>query len=53
MDFRIVPKQMFDATCDKCKQACQVPFNPKPGKPVLCLACFKAKKAAEAQGDAA
>lgn len=35
------PLEMHDATCDKCKQKCQVPFRPTEGKPVLCSDCFK------------
>jgi len=35
------PVEMHDAVCDKCKKACQVPFRPSAGKPVLCSDCFK------------
>lgn len=39
------PRQMYDATCAQCGQACQVPFEPREGgKPVLCLTCFRATK---------
>lgn len=34
-------KQMFDATCDNCGKACQVPFMPTSGKPVYCSDCFR------------
>jgi len=34
-------KQMFDATCDNCGRACQVPFMPTSGKPVYCSDCFR------------
>jgi CxxC-x17-CxxC domain-containing protein len=33
-------KQMHEATCAKCGQSCQVPFQPRPGKDVFCNACF-------------
>lgn len=33
-------RRMYTATCDKCKKSCQVPFQPTPGKPVFCDACF-------------
>jgi len=35
------PLEMHDATCDKCKKECQVPFRPTEGKPVLCSDCFR------------
>lgn len=34
------PAFKFDATCAKCKSACQVPFKPLPGRPVYCSNCF-------------
>jgi len=36
-------KQMFQATCDKCGNECEVPFRPSGGKPVLCSECFGKK----------
>ena len=33
-------RQMFDATCDKCGNDCQVPFRPTPGKEIFCNNCF-------------
>lgn len=35
------PLEMHEATCDKCKQICKVPFKPTSGKPVYCSACFE------------
>ena len=35
------PQEMYDVTCEKCKQECQVPFKPSGDKPVLCSECFK------------
>ncbi|MDZ7798422.1 MAG: CxxC-x17-CxxC domain-containing protein [Patescibacteria group bacterium] len=37
-------KEMFPATCSQCGQACQVPFRPTSGKPVLCSHCFEKQK---------
>ena len=36
-------RQMYDATCAKCQQACQVPFKPTEGRPVYCRNCYKPK----------
>lgn len=33
-------KEMFDAVCSECGNACQVPFRPNGKKPVLCSHCF-------------
>jgi CxxC-x17-CxxC domain-containing protein len=33
-------KRMYDATCAKCGDHCQIPFQPKPGRDVLCSDCF-------------
>lgn len=35
------PREMFDAVCDNCGKACQVPFRPTSGKPVYCSDCFE------------
>ena len=37
-------KQMYDATCAACGQACRVPFAPTGSKPVYCAACFAGRK---------
>ena len=34
------PLQLHAATCSKCNAACEVPFEPKIGKPVYCRPCF-------------
>jgi len=39
-------RRMFDATCDECRNRCQVPFQPSGGKPVYCSNCFGEKKGA-------
>lgn len=36
-------KPMFNAVCDECGNNCQVPFEPRNGKPVLCSNCFAKK----------
>ncbi len=35
------PVTMTQATCDKCKKSCEVPFRPTAGKPVYCNDCFR------------
>ncbi len=34
-------RQMFEATCGKCGDKCEVPFRPTEGKPVFCSNCFE------------
>ncbi|MFH1095502.1 MAG: CxxC-x17-CxxC domain-containing protein [Candidatus Micrarchaeota archaeon] len=34
------PREMNDAVCSDCGQACQVPFKPTEGRPVYCRNCF-------------
>ena len=31
---------LHSAVCAKCGNACEVPFKPRPGRPVLCRECF-------------
>lgn len=33
-------KPLFKAKCEKCGDACEVPFRPNGSKPVYCKACF-------------
>ena len=33
--------EMHEATCDKCKKQCEVPFRPTGDKPVYCSDCFR------------
>jgi CxxC-x17-CxxC domain-containing protein len=33
-------KPLFKAKCEKCGEACEVPFRPNGSKPVYCKACF-------------
>ena len=37
-------KQMFATTCSQCGNETEVPFQPTPGRPVLCRDCFNASK---------
>lgn len=37
-------KPMWDAVCSKCGQACKVPFEPAPDRPVYCRDCYRPKK---------
>lgn len=41
MAFEGGDRTMYDATCSKCGQACQVPFKPAEGRPVYCRNCYK------------
>jgi len=41
---RSFDKPMFNAICDECGDNCQVPFEPRNGKPVLCSNCFAKKE---------
>jgi len=36
-------RPMFSATCDGCKNQCEVPFKPNGTKPVFCNDCFKSE----------
>ncbi|MGB1665218.1 MAG: CxxC-x17-CxxC domain-containing protein, partial [Nitrosopumilus sp.] len=33
--------EKFDAKCSDCGTDCQVPFQPKEGRPVYCRECFQ------------
>lgn len=35
-----VPRELYDAECNKCHERCQVPFRPNGKKPVYCANCF-------------
>jgi len=38
------PREMHKATCGDCGKDCEVPFEPKQGKPVYCSECFQSHK---------
>ncbi|MBN1857139.1 MAG: zinc-ribbon domain containing protein [Dehalococcoidia bacterium] len=33
-------RQMYAATCAQCGKDCEVPFEPRDGRPVYCSDCF-------------
>ncbi|MEA2054571.1 MAG: CxxC-x17-CxxC domain-containing protein [Candidatus Thermoplasmatota archaeon] len=35
------PRKMCKAICADCGKECEVPFEPKEGKPVYCRECFR------------
>ena len=39
--------EMFEATCEKCKKRCEVPFRPNGSKPVYCSDCFRKNESFE------
>lgn len=36
-------REMHKAVCAKCGKACEIPFEPKDGRPVYCSECFEKK----------
>ncbi len=42
-------KELFDAECNKCHKATQVPFRPNGKKPVYCRDCFTPDTGSERQ----
>jgi CxxC-x17-CxxC domain-containing protein len=34
-------RQMYDAVCSHCGNACQIPFQPKSGRDIFCSRCFE------------
>lgn len=45
-------RQMFQATCAECGNACDVPFRPNGNKPVYCRDCFaKINAGPDGRGD--
>ena len=34
------PRTMHKATCSDCGKECEVPFEPKEGRPVYCRECY-------------
>ncbi len=34
-------RTLYDAVCSQCGAAAQVPFSPRPDKPVYCADCYK------------
>jgi len=44
-------RERFDAVCDECGEACQVPFRPSSGKPIFCDDCFSKNKKRDGSRD--
>ena len=44
------PRQMFAATCSRCGNEAQVPFQPSGDKPVYCSACFQQRGGGGSRG---
>ncbi len=38
------PREMHKATCSECSNECEVPFEPKEGRPVFCRDCYAKRK---------
>ena len=38
--FQSSPREMHKATCADCGKECEVPFEPKEGRPVYCKECY-------------
>ncbi|MFM7230890.1 MAG: cold shock domain-containing protein [bacterium] len=43
-------KTMYSAMCSQCGTPTEVPFQPTPGRPVLCRDCFNASKGSSGGG---
>lgn len=43
-------RPMFDATCSKCGNETQVPFQPSGDRPVYCNDCFRQMKGEQTGG---
>ena len=41
------PRQMFPAKCSTCGKDTEVPFEPRPGRPVYCADCYRKTNAAK------
>lgn len=37
-------RQMYSAVCAGCGKACEVPFEPREGRPVYCSDCYRKNK---------
>ncbi|MBI5229654.1 DNA-directed RNA polymerase [Candidatus Micrarchaeota archaeon] len=37
-------RKMYKATCSDCGAECEVPFEPREGRPVYCNECFQKHK---------
>jgi len=37
-------RKMYKVVCAECKKECEVPFEPKAGRPVYCKTCYSSRK---------
>ena len=37
-------REMFKAVCSSCGKDCEIPFEPRDGRPVYCSDCFEKKE---------
>ena len=37
-------REMFRAVCSECGKDCEIPFEPRDGRPVFCSDCFEKKE---------
>jgi len=44
------PRQMYPATCARCGQETQVPFQPRGTRPVYCRDCYREMNPAGSRG---
>lgn len=42
-------RQMYPAVCAECGKACEVPFEPREGRPVYCSECYNKVKLSNRQ----
>lgn len=42
-------RQMYPAVCAECGKDCEVPFEPREGRPVYCSECYNKTKSSEQQ----
>lgn len=40
----VMENKKFKAICSECDRECNIPFEPKEGRPVKCNDCFKKKR---------
>src|SRR3989338_3022834 len=43
-DNRSGERKFFQVICADCNKQCEVPFRPRPGRPVYCKECFSRRK---------
>ena len=39
-----IERRMYKVVCAQCKNNCEVPFVPKPGRPVYCKTCYSNRR---------